>query len=176
MMELLLRIHSTTQPVVVLFSIPSTLQGYTRVVSYDPIVRAPRSATVAPGGTNWIDEVTQNAEVQNFSVSLQNGEENGKYSLSANYLNREGIFLDTGFQQGAVRANTEFKISDKVFIGQHANASFSRGGNNNSQINSAFRMSPLIPVFDDEGDFAGTGAGGLSNTRSPVAQLRRAEK
>ncbi len=157
------------------FSIPSTLQGYTRVVSYDPIVRAPRGATVSPGGTNWIDEVTQNAEVQSVAVNLQNGEENGKYSLSANYLNREGIFLETGFKQGIVRANTEFKLGDKVLIGNHANVSFSRGGNNLSQINSAFRMSPLIPVFDDEGDFAGTGAPGLSNTRSPVAQLVRAQ-
>lgn len=154
-------------------TIPSQLVGYTRVVSYDPITRAPRSATVRPGGTDWLDAITQNAQVQNVSMSIQNGNETGKYFMSANFLNREGIFLETGFKQGTTRLNSEFKIGDKIIIGEHLNASFSNRGNNSSEVNNAFRMSPLIPVYDDEGDFAGTGAPGLSNTRSPVAQLLR---
>ncbi|NNE03680.1 MAG: TonB-dependent receptor plug domain-containing protein, partial [Eudoraea sp.] len=86
--------------------VPTTLQGYTRVVSYDPIVRAPRSATVKPGGTDWLDEITQNAQTQSFDVSLSNGNETGKYYMSANYLNREGILLTTGFKQGTTRLNS----------------------------------------------------------------------
>ncbi|MBT8239558.1 MAG: SusC/RagA family TonB-linked outer membrane protein, partial [Croceitalea sp.] len=155
--------------------VPSQLIDYTRVASYDPITRAPRSATVAPGGTDWFDAATQDAQTQSVSISVQNGGETGKYFLSANYLNREGIFLETGFKQGTTRLNSEFKISDKVVIGEHLNASFSNGGNNNGRVNDIFRMSPLIPVYDDEGDFAGTGAPGLSNTRSPVANLLRAK-
>ncbi|MBT8187131.1 MAG: SusC/RagA family TonB-linked outer membrane protein, partial [Croceitalea sp.] len=155
--------------------VPSSLVGYSRVESYDPITRAPRSATVAPGGTDWFDASTQDAQTQSVSISIQNGGETGKYFLSANYLNREGVFLETGFKQGTTRLNSEFKISDKVVIGEHLNASFSNGANNNGRVNDIFRMSPLIPVYDDEGDFAGTGAPGLSNTRSPVAQLLRAK-
>ena len=44
--------------------VPSTLQGYTRVASYDPIVREPVSATVVPGGTDWFDVITQNGQTQ----------------------------------------------------------------------------------------------------------------
>ncbi len=156
------------------FSIPNTLQNYTRVVSYDPIVREDRGATVTPGGTDWIDAITQNAQVQNVSISVQNGGETGRYFMSANYLNREGIFLTTGFKQGTTRLNSEFKVGKRITVGEHLSASFSNTSNGNT-INDAFRMSPLIPIFDDEGDFAGTGGPGLSNTRSPVAQLRRAD-
>ena len=156
-------------------TIPSSLIDYTRVASYDPIVREARGATVTPGGTDWLDAVTQDGQTQNLSLSIANGGETGRYFLSANYLNREGVFLAHTFKQGTTRLNSEFKISDKVTIGEHLNASFSNGGNNSTRVNDALRMSPLIPVYDDDGDFAGTGGPGLSNTRSPVAQLLRAQ-
>ncbi|MDC6352730.1 TonB-dependent receptor [Zeaxanthinibacter sp. PT1] len=154
--------------------VPNTLQGYTRVVSYDPITREPVTATVRPGGTDWIDAITQDAQTQNVSLSIQNGGETGKYFMSANYLNREGIFLTTGFKQGTTRLNSEFKIGDRIIIGEHLNASFSNRSTGNT-VQDALRMSPLIPVYDDEGNFAGTGGPGLSNTRSPVAQLLRGD-
>ncbi len=155
--------------------VPSTVQDYTRVVSYDPITRAPRTATVnQPNGTDWFNEITQNAPTQNFDLSISNGNETGKYFLSANYLNREGILNDTGFKQGVTRLNSEFKIGEYVTIGEHLNASFSRQQEGTLEaINMAYRFTPLVPVFDDEGDFAGSGGPGLSNTRNPVALLSR---
>ena len=159
--------------------VPTTIQGYTRVASYDPIVREPRSATVRqPNGTNWFDAITQDAPTQNFDFSVSNGNETGKYFMSANYLNREGILNDTGFKQGVTRLNSEFKIGKYITVGEHLNASFSRQQEGTLEaINMAYRSSPLIPVFDDEGDFAGTGPAstGLSNTRNPVALLSRGQ-
>ncbi len=152
--------------------VPSSLIGYTRVVSYNPIVRGPASAAITPGGTKWLDEITQTALVNSGSVSMRNGTETGKYYMSAGYLNREGIVLTTGYKQGVTRLNSEFKISDKVIIGEHLSASFSNTVNGNT-INDALRSSPLIPVYDDEGRLAGTGAQGTGNSRSPVAQLIR---
>lgn len=152
--------------------VPSTLQGYTRVISYNPIVRGPASATVNPSGTKWFDAILRSAPTQNASISIQNGTETGKYYLSASYLNRQGIQLNTGFKQGITRLNSEFKLSDKVTIGQHLSVAFSRtvGGN---VINEALRSSPLIPLYDDEGRLAGTGAQGTGNSRSPLANLVR---
>ncbi len=157
--------------------VPTTVQGYTRVDSYDPITRAPRSATVnQPNGTNWFDAITRDAPTQNFDISISNGNETGKYFMSANYLNRGGILNDTGFKQGVTRLNSEFKVGKYVTIGEHLNASFSNQNEGTLEaINMAYRFSPLVPVFDDEGDFAGTGptSTGLSNTRNPVALLAR---
>ncbi|QBA65583.1 TonB-dependent receptor [Muriicola soli] len=155
--------------------VPTTVQDYTRVVSYDPITRAPRTATVnQPNGTNWFEEITQNAPTQNFDLSISNGNETGRYFLSVNYLNREGILNDTGFKQGVTRLNSEFKIGEFITIGEHLNASFSRQQEGTLEaINMSYRFTPLVPVFDDEGDFAGSGGPGLSNTRNPVALLSR---
>ncbi len=152
--------------------VPSTLQGYTRVVSYNPIVRGPASATITPGGTDWIDAIMRSAPTQSASVSVQNGNETGKYFLSASYLNRQGIQLNTGFKQGITRLNSEFKLSDRVTIGQHLSVAFSRTVNGNV-VNQALRSSPLIPLYDDEGRLAGTGAQGTGNSRSPLALLER---
>ena len=153
--------------------VPAQLNGYSRVVSYDPIVRGPRTATVNPNGTDWFDAILRTGITQSASVSVQNGSETGKYLLSANYLNREGIQITTGFKQGITRLNSEFKLSDKVTIGEHLSVSFSRGVVGN-QRNSALRMNPLVPVFDDLGDFAGSSTtGATGNVRSPVAQLER---
>lgn len=156
--------------------VPSTLSGYTRVASYDPIVSEPASATVTPGGTDWMDAILRTAPTQNISMSIQNGGESGKYFLSAGYLNRDGILVNTGFKQGISRLNSEFKIGKRVTIGEHLSATFSNIGgiNNGNQINEALRMSPLTPLFDDDGFYGGSkNSIGTSNPRNPRAQLDR---
>jgi len=147
--------------------VPSTLQG----------TGIPAPVNVSPGGTDWLDEITQVGQTQNASVSLQNGTTTGKYFMSAGYLNREGIQLNTGFKRGSTRLNSEFKISDKVRIGEHINVSFSRQGPGTNQINGALRMNPLVPIYDTAGNFAGAYANSneLGNTANPVAVLERAK-
>ena len=152
--------------------VPSELQGYTRVVSYDPIVRGAATATITPRGTDWLSAILRDAPTQNASISIQDGSETGRYSLSAAFLNRNGIQLNTGFKQGTTRLNSEFKVGKRFTVGEHLGVSFSNQ-NNNNQINPALRSSPLIPLFDDDGRFAGTGAQGTGNSRSPLALLER---
>ncbi|PCE62571.1 SusC/RagA family TonB-linked outer membrane protein [Sediminicola luteus] len=144
--------------------VPTQLQG------------VPVAATVQPGGTDWLDEIFRTAPTQSINVSLQNGTESGKSFLSLGFLNRDGVQEFTGYKRGIVRANTEFKIGKRVKIGEHMGVSFSetRAGN---QVGTALRTSPLIPVYDDAGAFAGsyTAAAGLGNTENPYAILSRAQ-
>ncbi|TDT44714.1 TonB-linked SusC/RagA family outer membrane protein [Maribacter spongiicola] len=154
--------------------VPSSLNGYTRVVSYDPITRGPASATVNPNGTDWIDAITRTAIIQSVAFSVANGEENSKYNLSANFLNNPGNLLETDYKIGQIRLNSEFKIGDKIRIGEHFSTAYSNSkGGGGAQYEEAVRSSPLIPLYDDEGRFAGTGAQGTGNSRSPLAQLSR---
>ena len=139
-------------------------------------VREP--ATVLPNGTYWPDAITQNAPTNNISLSLQNGTETGKYYMSVSYLSRDGILNYTGFKRGNTMLNSEFKVKDRIRIGEHLNVSFSdtKAGNGESFQNS-IRSSPLIPVYDDNGLFAGTysNSAGLGNARNPAAQLYRSK-
>lgn len=163
------------------WAVPTELQGYV-----DPITGLPSSAPVRPGGTNWLDEVTQSGWTNNVSLSVTNGNETGKYFLSANYLDREGVFINTGFEQGTTRLNSEFKLG-RVTIGEHFGAAYSNtetgvfGGNQDGSpgafapVNEALRSSPLIPIRDINGNLVGTGSGGLGNSRSPYANLVRSQ-
>ncbi|MEP2689850.1 SusC/RagA family TonB-linked outer membrane protein [Maribacter dokdonensis] len=140
------------------------------------IQRAPVSATVKPGGgTDWLDEIYRTAVTQNASITLENGNEQSKFLFSASYLNRQGIQIATGFKRGSIRLNSEFKIGDKIRIGEHTNISFDRRSGGQSWFNFATRMSPLVPVFDDEGNYAGNYSNdtGLSNPNNPVAEANR---
>lgn len=148
------------------YTVPSVLNGTPAGVT----------ATVKPGGTYWPDEVTRNAPTSNLSFSLQNGTKTGTYFLSANYLSMDGVMNNTFFKRGTTRLNSEFKISDRLKIGEHVNVSLTHDNSGNGEaFENSFRSNPLIPVRDDAGNFAGTysNSNGLGNARNPVAQNYR---
>lgn len=159
------------------FTVPSSIVRYNRVKSYKPITlfgEGEKSAAVTPGGTDWIDAMTASALTNNIALSLSNGNETGKYFMSLGYLTRDGVAAYTGFERLSTRLNSEFKIGDKITIGEHMNVSFTNTQSGNSEAwEMALRMTPLLPVYDDEGLFAGSRAPGIGNTRNPVAQNYR---
>lgn len=159
--------------------IPSTLRGYSRVVSYNPIVRSGPgevTATPNPGGTDWVDAITRDARITSTSFSISNGNANSKYYFGMNYLDREGVVDYTGFTRGGVKFNSETK-SKKLTVGQHLNLSYTntRPGIDEA-IEMASRLTPLLPVLDNNGDYAGVVGGiDLGNSRNPAAQLFRTQ-
>lgn len=151
--------------------VPSALLGVSFLGTGEAV-----NAPVQPGGTNWLDEIFRSAPTQNVTANFANGNETSKYSATIGYLNRQGILNDVGFKRGQVRLNSEFKIGERLTIGEHFNASFSNNqGNADNSIQFAFRSSPLVPVFDDQGRFAGgyANSNGLSNSENPRAILSR---
>ena len=153
--------------------VPTTVQGAT-------INGVPFTTTVKPnGGTDWIDALTQSAPTTNASFSVANGTDTGKYYMSASYLNREGIVRYTGFKRGNTRLNSEFKVGEKkkFTVGQHLNVAFTttnRGTDDDTEL--ALRITPLIPVKNDAGEFAGTEGPELGNSGNPVANNYRHRK
>ncbi len=151
--------------------VPSQLLGVEFLGTGEEVV-----APVRPGGTRWLDEIFRTAPTQNISATFSNGNETSKFSATFGYLNREGIQLDTGFERGQIRLNSEFKIGKRLTIGEHFNASYSNSQNvGASETQMALRLSPLVPVRDNLGRFAGgySNANGLSNAENPVANLAR---
>lgn len=149
--------------------IPTSVQG------------TPTPVTARPNGSTWLDDLFRSGITQNVNLSAENGTETGKYAASFSYLNRQGTQIETFFKRASIRLNSEFKVGSRVTIGQHLNASFSntQAGDQRSLGNNplmlAYRNSPLLPVFADDGSYAGTysNATGLSNPTNPVANLQR---
>ena len=129
-----------------------------------------------PDGTDWYDAITQTAPLTSVAFSLANGTNSGKYFFSANYLDREGIIVNTGYERVGTQINSEFKVREKLRVGEHVNITYSTQQDGVDEvIENASRVSPLIPVRDDAGNFAGTysNSAGLGNARNPVAQNYR---
>jgi len=132
--------------------------------------------TVNPNGTDWLDAIFQTASAQNYNLSVQNGDKNGSYLLSANYLKRDGIQIHTGYERYGSRLNSEFIINDKITVGQHMNLTLDKQRNGNN-VQTALRSSPLIPLRDNNGNFSGIYRTplGLGNANTPYATLTRAK-
>ncbi len=130
-------------------------------------------------GTNWFDEIFDPAPIQNYQLGVSGGSETGRYAFSMNYFDQQGILIHNGYKRYTIRANTEFNIKDRVRIGENLQVALGRRqgefGNQSegNQVSMAYRMQPIVPVYDIAGNFAGTLGGNLGNARNPVAQLFR---
>jgi len=137
-------------------------------------------------GTNWMEEIFNPAAIQNHQLGVSGGTEGGRYAISLNYFNQDGIMKYTGYKRYSARANTEFNVSKRVRIGENLQVAYAEriGGpfstrgiaSNQSESNAvsfAYRMQPIIPVYDIMGNFAGTKGGDLDNARNPVSDLYR---
>ena len=131
-------------------------------------------------GTNWLDEIFDAAPIQNHQIGLSGGNDNGNYAISLNYFDQKGIMMHTGYKRYTLRSNTEFSVSKRFRMGENIQIGYDErvGQQNGNQsesnaISFAYRMQPIIPVYDIMGYPAGTKGGDLDNSRNPVGQLRR---
>jgi TonB-linked SusC/RagA family outer membrane protein len=138
-------------------------------------------------GTNWFDEITEVAPIQNYQLAASGGGENSTYSFSSGYLNQEGTIKYTGFKRYNVRANTSVSALDKrVRFGENMQYSYTEGfglgvnpnvsgdyQDEGSAIGWAYRIPTIIPVYDIMGNYAGSKGSQLGNAENPLAFLYR---
>lgn len=131
-------------------------------------------------GTNWYDEIYQTGKTLEYDLSIAGGTQNTTYAFSAGYLDQEGILINTGFKRYSFRSNVDAKVTEWLKVGQSLSASFTNSlgdmgsDGEGTPISQAYRMQPIIPVYDIAGNFAGTKSGPqFGNADNPVAMLTR---
>jgi TonB-linked SusC/RagA family outer membrane protein len=80
------------------------------------------------GDVDWQSVMYRKAWQHQVDLGVQGGSEAARYAFSTSYLDQDGIFLASNYKRITSRLNTDFKVSDKVTIGQ--NVSFTNGKNN----------------------------------------------
>lgn len=125
-------------------------------------------------GTNWQDAVMDNAWMQNHNISLNGGTEKTQYMASLGYTKQDGILLNSDFERFTGRVNVDNEFNKYIKIG--ASLSYSRTDEsliNNDGINGvvmqAALMSPAVPVYDFDGNYAGPETVNGSSIYNPVA-------
>jgi len=121
-------------------------------------------------GTDWWDEATRSAMVQNHNISIAGGNEGSRYMVGFNYFNQEGLYIGTGLKRYTTRVNTEFKIKDVVRIGENFSAAFYDRKPLWEDV-AVHTLQPIIPPYDIMGGFAGTRGSNLGNNAGIMGRL-----
>ncbi|WP_335695417.1 TonB-dependent receptor [Spirosoma montaniterrae] len=131
-------------------------------------------------GTDWYDVIFNPAPIQNHQIGVSGATEAARYAMSLNYFDQKGIMEYTSYKRYALRANTEFNVTKRVRIGENFQVSYGErigqpNGNQNeaNPVSFAYRIQPIIPVYDIRNYFAGTSGADLDNARNPLADLWR---
>jgi len=142
--------------------------------------------------TNWYDEITRVAPIQNHDISLSGGNQKSRFFVGLGYFDQEGIIIENYSKKFTARFNSEFKVlNDHLTVGENFTVMHRSGvgvGNLSeaSPINMAvYRTQPIIPArITSEiqgtthlfvpGEYGGTGiAPRLGNSTNSVADLER---
>ena len=67
----------------------------------------------AGGWVDWIDEVSQNAQIQNYNLSISgNASDKVNYYLSAGYMKQDGLIVGDDYKKLTFMAKMDAKVTD----------------------------------------------------------------
>lgn len=125
-----------------------------------------------PGSNNtdWQDEVFRTGLSTANSIAVRGGDQNTRYSLSANLSNDKGVVIANNFKKENVRMKINTKKNIFTVEGNMAYTNSKLHGPNFS-LKEVYMISPLVSVYDDTqpGGFGLTNWGGIPNNVNVVA-------
>lgn len=133
----------------------------------NPIVRANQA------GTEWFEEITGPAIIQNYNLTVYGGSAKGKYAVSLGYFDQDGIVNHTGFSKLMARVNTLFNIKDKVRIGETIGITYQMQQNipwlaGHPAIRESNRAPQIKPIYDIAGNYSSNKTPGIGSVSDPV--------
>ena len=155
----------------------------------DPVFGGPNTSQYPPGlfpsppslgeGYNHFDAIFKTAPVQEHQLGISGGNEKSQYYLSLNYLNQEGIIETTSFDRVTMRFNSDNEIFKFLKVGNSFGLSRSNSTLPSSigrqteggTITLALVTAPTVPIFNEDGSYAGPPTSFYLPTRTPRSLL-----
>lgn len=131
--------------------------GFDPTVLTEPLENFDLSSGI---NTNWLDEVTHKAPISNYELSLSGGKGKTHFFTSAGYFDQTGIVIENFYKRFNYRLNLDHQVNDKISLGSSVSTTFSRNRRSFNDdtytgiITNALGASPLMPVYDENGDYA----------------------
>lgn len=124
--------------------------------------------------TNWLDKMfVDDAVMQSYTAGATGGNDISTYAISLGYMGQEGIVGgkdESDYNRYTARINSEHKLYDGILkVGEHISYSHVKkngvqvGNQYSNTLRAAFNTSPLLPMYDDNGNYFNTAAGQLYN-------------
>jgi TonB-linked SusC/RagA family outer membrane protein len=150
-----------------------------------------------PGATldfkEHLFEVLQDAPMQQYQLGASGGSENVRYALSGEYLNQDGIVINTNFKRFSARANIDAKLSNKMSLKMNLNPSFTMkhnlGGMGADQVSAdgtrgsdiiynAIQIPMYYSLTNPDGSYFpfGDGLDAVVSTQNPLALAKEVQR
>ena len=143
---------------------------------YANYVSAASGNIIAAGAisTDWYGQILRNSWQQNHNLSLSGGSEKSTYFLSAGYLTDEGIVIGNKYNRYTVRANNDFKLTNKIKVGIISSYTTSTNQNVNlgGAYNDSYRAAPIIQSLVN-GRYGNTSV--YQNVGNPILDIQNGD-
>ncbi len=140
-----------------------TVLNEINVESGGDIIHSPERIAEVGEGYDWQDIIFRNSIVHNHQLSFQGGADKSQYYVSLNYMDNDGVIMNSGQQRYNARINYQLQPNDRLNFNLNLNAHRSltnvikmgRGTNENvGVLSSALLFDPTIgPERNAEGYF-----------------------
>jgi TonB-linked SusC/RagA family outer membrane protein len=149
---------------------PTTEQyrNYTVNGLYDGFLNSKR--TMRFSDTDWLDEISRTGFMQNYDLSISNATDKSSALVSFGYKKNDGILKYTDFESFSGRVNTSFKVNKLVTIGENVTITYSDQVDI-QPLENALKMSPTLPVYEEDGVTFSGPVGGMSDRQNPLREL-----
>ncbi len=112
-------------------------------------------------GTNWMDAITRTGTIWNNQLMISGGNAVARYAVMGNYMDNEGVIINTNFKRYSVRLN----LDNDLFNGKatltnswnfarttSSNVPTDRGGPGGIII-TALGLDPTVPIYNADGNY-----------------------
>jgi len=108
--------------------------------------------------TDWLDEgLRDRGTMQNYQLSASGGDKNLKYFVSGNYVNEDGIMLNSTYDKFTFRAKLDAKLSKIATLGINLAPTYSRQERPAVDLTDYMRFPSWLPIRHNEATAALTG-------------------
>lgn len=108
-------------------------------------------------GTYWQNEIFRSAPIQSHQLSFSGGDQKSTYAASLNYLDQQGIIINSDLKRYSGRINFSRKMGERFRMASHL--SISRNVSNTVEtdvggeggvITGALKFNPILPVYSNK--------------------------
>ncbi len=125
----------------------------------DPVPEIFQNPAQYEGKTNdWYGALLRTAPVQNYNLTITSNKEKLRSSVVAGFFKQDGVVINSDYRRYSLRANLDYRFSDKVRIGLNVAPSYikdntprSDGERGTGILFNALHTWPIMPIYNPDG-------------------------
>ena len=126
--------------------------------------------TYTAANTNWLDLMYKTALMQNYSLTLSRGGDNGSSSLSVNWIDQDGTLKNTDYKRFNTRLTSDYHfLNNRVRVGESASINYWKQHNAADGIaEQLVAQHPAEPAYGSLGSYGGGYTDVLNDKTNPL--------